>query len=82
MKIALNGVVTNTTTYSGQLDEKEVEKLLKDAACAQVGLNPDDPAVHFRAYITSDAGGIGPIKKYIKYELTVDHTKQPTQGRP
>lgn len=68
---------TNSTTFKGELSEAELTKIICEAVCEKMGVDPGMPGVSFRAGIYTDSGGLTQ-RKYLAYEVIIDHTKQPT----
>lgn len=78
IKMNIRASSVNVTKFEGELSEAELTELICSNVCRQMGVDPRMDGVSFRAYMASDAGGIGPIRRYVKYEVVIDHTKQPT----
>lgn len=70
----------DNTSYVVNLTEAQVTEILKQAVCEEAGVHPSDPAVSFKAYISS-VGGLS-TDKTINCSLVIDHTKQPKAVAP
>lgn len=65
------------TSFKGRLTEDELSNVLKQVVCEQAGASPTDPAARFRIWSEAETGGIGPTRRFINYELTINHEDQP-----